>query len=600
MEQTVDGTFTVSFTTYPDEWNNNPGYDILTPESTVTVDNYNFVVKQFDDTGFSKRIMAVSEFFEHSKTHVGTLFEGAPTISALINFALAQTGWNAVIDVDISGVTSDIGDFGNDSAVSLINKLCQYHEIEYVIMSNKTIRFSKKIGPDNDYQYRYKNNISGVVLMEDTTNLYTYIRGYGAEGLEVVYESPNISVYGKKEHPPFRDEEITDANILMEKLKRSINDIPELTIESTIPELTSRETGERVWLIYPPLKTTMQTRVIKQVKVIRNKKLVTDSVTLGNTLFKTSVDGFIEQREELEDKFQKDLFLQWRETEERIIDQYNTITSEYNASISVSAREIRTEMSQKEVNINNTIGAQYTKITSEYNSSISQTAQAIRQEVTASITKVNGDILEVEKYASRIEQSANQIQQTVSSQQIQINGQSTRISNAESSITQQSYQIQSKVSQTDYNGRTISSLINQDAYSVSIDAGKINFNGHVFGQGSTWSGDISTSANAYVGNNLYLAPNGGGSKSIVFDNVARIVGDWSNISISAPNVKLDGNGVTIGTGNGTVDFNGRVNFAYAELIGVARAESSGIGFSTSGGNLYVKVFGSTVGTIKMT
>lgn len=60
-----------------------------------------------------------------------------------------------------------------------------------------------------------------------------------------------------------------------------------------------------------------------------------------------------------------------------------------------------------------------------------------------------------------------------------INGISTRLSTAESSIKQNATNITSKVSATDYTGKKIASMINQQADNVSISASKINLKGAV-------------------------------------------------------------------------------------------------------------------------
>lgn len=517
MDQSVDGAFSVAFTCFPTEPSlDNPGYDILRSESIVTVDEFDFKVKQFSDSGYTKRVTAINTFFENGTVYVDNIFSGSHSLTNHLTYIMKNTGWTFTVDPSVANLTNYIQNFGNDNVIALLNKICKYHKVEFIIDSRNSIHIAKQIGPDNDYPYRYAHNVSDVVLLEDTTNLRTFIRGYGFEGLEVSYTSPNISIFKKKEADPIRDERFKDAAALTNYIKASLTDTPELTIESTIPELTNRTTGERVWLIYEPLKVEMQTRILKQTKVLRDHKLVTGSVVFGTTLLKTSTDILLEQQEQLNDnkdliddtkdaidedikKVQDDIFLQWTETETRIIDQYQTITDEYTASISANAREFRTDMSQMQTNINNTIGAQYQTIKSEYTSSISQTAQAIRTDVNASISAVNGSIQNLSTYASSIAQTASQIQSTVSNQQVQIDGVNTRVGWAESSITQNANSISSKVSQSDFTGAIITSKINQDPWAVSITASKINFNGHVFGQGSTWSGDVSTTSDINVG-----------------------------------------------------------------------------------------------------
>lgn len=535
IEQSVDGSLTVSFTVVPSVSNGmvqNPGYSLLGPESVVNAFGYDFKVKMYDDAGFSKSIQGVSTFFENSKRQVYGIFSGSHTLANHLNFAMPGSGWSYTVDPDIANITNYITKLGDDNIVALVNKIIKYHQVEYVILPNNHIRFSKRVGPDSEHQYRWKKNISDVVLTEDSTNLFTYIKGFGKDGLEVVYESPNLSKFGKLEQNPVRDERFTDPVALTNYIKNSITDVPELAIESSMPELTSRETGERVWLIYPPLDLIVETRILRQTKMMVNGKLITETATLGNTIPKTSTDSLLDQQEEMNDnkdqiedkveQVQEDIFIQFEATEERIIDQYNTITSEYTASIFASAEEIRTEMAQKETNINNTIGAQYNKITSEYTSSISQTAQSLRQEFNASIVAVGQDIVDVRNYASTIEQTASMISQTVSSQQVQISNQGTRISSAESSIVQQSNQISQKVSTSDYTGQRITSLINQDPYSVTIEASKISLNGAVMVNGS-----ISGTTNIDVTTDINLG------RQIKFSDFTTISGDNGNIHIDA-------------------------------------------------------------------
>ena len=115
-----------------------------------------------------------------------------------------------------------------------------------------------------------------------------------------------------------------------------------------------------------------------------------------------------------------------------------------------------------------------------------------------------------------VNQKADEIRSTVSSQSTSISNLGTRVSSAESTISQQSWQISQKVSQTDYNGNTIASLINQTATSVKIQARNIDLYGAVLVDGSiTGTSSINIGTDAYVGNNLYLGVNRGGSKSLV-------------------------------------------------------------------------------------
>ncbi|MEK5081140.1 prophage endopeptidase tail family protein [Solibacillus sp. FSL W7-1436] len=322
MEQSVDGTFIVSFSCFPST--NNPGYDLLRSESVVTIKGNDFKVKQYNDTANSKTVTAISTFYELGKTQRDGIFSGNHTLNNHLAFVLNGTGWTYTVDSDISNVTNYINKLGDDNVIALIEKICKTHLVEYEISPNKTVHFAKQIGGDYDYQYRYKHNVSDVVLIEDTTNLHTFIRGYGADDLAVSYSSPNLSTFGKLEADPIRDDRFTNAAALTNYIANSIVDVPELAIESRIPELTSRETGERIWLIYEPLNVEMQTRILKQTKGLRNGELITESVVFGNSLLRSSIDLLVDQQEQINDtnenlfETQKEYTSKFEQTDERI------------------------------------------------------------------------------------------------------------------------------------------------------------------------------------------------------------------------------------------------------------------------------------------
>ncbi|KOP78669.1 hypothetical protein AMS59_12705 [Lysinibacillus sp. FJAT-14745] len=183
MEQSVDGTFTVSFTCFQEQ--NNPGYELLKSEAIITVNDNDFRVKQYSNTDFSKTVTAISIFFDHAKTRQHATFSGSHTLQNHANFALKDTGWTFTAESNIANITNYISKFGDDNVVSLVTKICKYHQCEYMILPGKMLYFAKQIGSDNDYQYSYKHNVSSVMLKEDTNNLATIIYGYGKDRLEL-------------------------------------------------------------------------------------------------------------------------------------------------------------------------------------------------------------------------------------------------------------------------------------------------------------------------------------------------------------------------------------------------------------------------------
>lgn len=570
MEQSVNGTFIVSFSVFPSP--QNTGYDLLQSESIVTMEGYDFKVKQYSSTDYSKKITAVSTFFEHSKTRVNGVFSGSHTLVNHLAFALDGTGWTYTVDSSIANQANYISDFGDDNVISLVDKICKYHECEYVILPNNQLYFAKEIGADNDHQYRYKHNISDVVLVEDSTNLYTFIRGYGADGLEVSYTSPNADIFGFLEAEPISDERFTDANALGNYIKNSITDVPELAIESKIPELTNREIGERVWLIYEPLNIEMQTRILQQTKSLINGDLITSSVVFGNTQVKSSVDLFVEQKQAIDEtnklvvKAKGEYRSKFEQTDSRITLEVEQIETSI-ATIDVKANEIAMSVVDVKNELSSTITQTATSIRSEVvdvknglQSSIEQTATSIRSEVSAEITNVNGNVQTVKNDVSTLQQTASSLQSTVSSQETSISNHSSRISSAESRITQHANQISSKVSQTDYNGNTIASLINQTATTVSINASKINLVGAVSvlsdisgNLGTITAGTINVGTNMTVGTTLQIGQNwqsnlakairfagSSGSAGISYNTGSLTVSAVDKIRLSADTIEFAG------------------------------------------------------------
>ncbi len=514
MVQAVDGTFTVSSTFL--QGPNNPGYNLLGSESIVNVFDYDFKVKQYSNTEHSKTIGAVSTFYDLGKVWKHNTFSGNHTLKNHVDFALNGTGWTAIIDSDIAQVTNYIRSFGNGNIVALVKKICKYHDIEYLILPDKKIHFKKEIGVDKDYQYRHKHNISSVVLKEDTTNLATIIKGYGADGLMVEYRSPNVAIFGELEAEPVSDERFTNRETLLEHIKSQLQDVPELAIESTIPELTEREIGERVWLIYEPLGIEMQTRILQQVKVLRNGKLITKSVIFGNSLPKTGDDAIVDQKEDLEDT-KEDL----EETKEELTENINDAKKEFQSKIDKADDRITLEVEQIEKSI----------------AAIDMKADNINLSVNNRITNE----------VAAIDIRADQIQQTVSAQNISIGNLDDRVGSAESSITHQAWQISQKVSTTDYNGNTIASLINQTSTTIDIEADKINMRGAVIIDGSiSGATDINVTRDIYIGRRITfsdmtsISTDGNGSVMIELWNDLNIQASrttiWGNVDFSHANV----------------------------------------------------------------
>ncbi|MGE7940615.1 phage tail spike protein [Lysinibacillus xylanilyticus] len=517
FEQDTLGNLTLEFTV--NKTNNEAGFNLLQEEAIVTAANYDFRVKQIiDDKPGRKTILAISTFFDLAYQFKDTTYGGTHSSQEFVNYLLADTGWTVTCDFSD---TATIDKFGSKNIIQCVNQICDAFNCEFEILPNKRVHFSKSLGPDNNAQYRYGHNIKALSRKIDTNHLRTQITATGKEDLTVTYTSPNHTLWGIRKADPISDERFTIAEHLMKKAKDSLIDYPEVSFELDTLELLDKQLGEKVWLIYEPIEgLELQTRILQRTCIVDEltDELKTITVKLGNSLPRSMSDNELDSEEELAD------------TKGELEEVINESKKEFRSAITQTDNRITIEVEQ----LNRSIAR------------IDVKADSIDLSVNNRITNE----------VAAINIRADQIQSTVSSQGAQIHGMDTRVANAESTITQQSWQISQKVSQTDYNGNTISSMINQTATDVLIRASKIKFVGEIYALsdingnlGTIHTGtlnsvninsaNINISEDVYIGNTLQIGPSymdtspktinfGGGTGGYIQHS-------YDTIELSAPN-----------------------------------------------------------------
>ena len=610
MTQEIDGNFNISFISH--NVTSNPAHSILQEESIVTVGDFDYRVKQMKETRNGKSVVALHTFFDLSDKRQNAIYGGTRTFNEFASFVFQDTGWTFTSDISGSRL---IANFGEDNVVALVSQLCKVYQCEFQILPNNRVHFANQIGGDYDAQYRYGYNVKALSKNVDTTKLKTYIIGYGAitEGqgqLIVKYTSPYAERYGIREADPIYDERYTIAANLLEHLKSELIDYPEVTFELDSIELLDKELGERVWLIYEPLDMEFQTRILSQVKEYVNGELRTTKVTLGNTVPKSLSDILINQKVEI-DENSKITRSKFEQTNDRITLEVEKIGVEIgrieikadNINLKVdrlneTVAEIDIKADQIELSVNNRITDEVAKINIRADSIESSVNNRITNEIASINMKADGIQLEVNKNKqdiAKIDIKADSISSTVSSQQTQIGNLNNRVGSAESSITQQAWQISQKVSTTDYNGNTISSLINQTSTSITIQASKIQLRGAVSvlsditgNLGTITAGNINISEDIHMGRRLYFSDMtsvGGANGTIQLDA-------WNDIIYSGNRHSFYGivdfsNANVVGMGGGS-------NYAYGHTSGI------GIAYSSAARRLYVRINGSDVGYVTLT
>ncbi|MED3801879.1 phage tail protein [Lysinibacillus xylanilyticus] len=587
----LNGVLRISFNSFLHE--KNPGHPLLDFETIIEdEDGQEYVVKDYGGDTISKKATAVHIYFSLADEFKYDIYGGTRTFDDFMSFVFAETGWT-FINVDVDGYQL-LPNFGEANLIVLIDQLCAAFNCERQILPGKVLRFTKKIGADNDMQFRYRHNIETLSYSVNTANLKTQIRGYGAEGIDITYTSPlaDSPRIGVRVADPIHDEKIESAEEMTTHLASELPAAPETNIKVKVTTVDGN-VGDLVWLIHEDLALEYQTRILSK----KTKRDYSNSeVEVGNTQAKSIVDALLNQHATINANDKR-----YRSKFEQTNDRIDLEVEEIGASI--AAIHIRADsITQSVTDLNNNLSSR-----------ITQTATEIRSEVTAQVTTINNNIRSVRNDVSAVTQTASQIQSTVTSQQTQISGLGTRVSTAESTITQQADQIKSKVSFEDFTGNTVVSQINQTATTISIQASKINLVGAVTflsditGRLGTitagtingvdiYGANINIQQDASIGSTLYLQ--GTTNRGIVFHGNNTIYANGTYMDLSAPYVRLNGN---YNEFNGYNTIYGQLNVPQATgLSGLVRANSSGIGISTSRGNLYVQVNGSTIGSVKLT
>ena len=545
----------------------NIGHSILDYETLIEdEDGHEYKVKQFKQVGNEKQVTALHIFFELGEQMKNDMFGGTHTFDEFASFLFNGTGWTYKND-GLSG-SEVIENFGNNNILKLITDLRDNYKCEIEILPGKVVRFAPIVGEKTDFQYRYKHNINTLTQSIDTTSLKTQITGIGGNGVNVTYTSPlaNNPLIGIRVADTYEDSNIVDKDEMIKVLKEKIKDIPDTTIEISVNEIDGN-VGDFVFIIHDEMNLDYETRILSK-KTTRNK--YEGTVTVGNVLPKTIVDALVTQKATIVEN-NKVMRSKFEQTNERINMEVETI-NESIANITIKGSE---EIEAKVMN------------------------------------KVDEKLAAVTIRTDEIELKVEDVNTT-------IDDLGTRVSSNESLISQHSSQISMKVSQTDFNGNTIASLINQTADTVTIDASKINLRGAVTvlsdlsnDLGSITAGNIDLQTDIKVGSRVWL--NGGYEGGIYFDRL----GSSGKLYSTGTNLVLANDNVQISTMYGATVYGGlRVEGGltvdgmpvtggggYSAPSGdypTTRTSGLSFGFSTAADRLYVGLNGYDYGYIPLT
>jgi phage minor structural protein len=344
INEEMNGDFSLSFTCFLTE-NNEHSFHLVQEESVVVLDGHEFRIKKMVEARNRKVVsLAKHVYFELIDNQVYGINGGTLTLNDAAAFTLSGTGWTFENEDILEAKL--LPNLGEDNSLALVKKVCEEFGCEYKIEPNRHIKFSKEIGTDHDFQFRYKHNIKTLSRTVDTTKFATVLKGFGADGLEVEYRSPNADIYGEKHGEPIRDERYTNAENLTEKLKETIQDVPEVSIELEVIQLGfDVKLGDKVWLIYEPLKIEFQTRVMAFKHYPFQKR--SPSVVLSNK--KETITNLVAKaRSELKE-VKKETRSKIEQTNESIALAVERI-GEAEAQLSIQADQISLKVNQSDYN----------------------------------------------------------------------------------------------------------------------------------------------------------------------------------------------------------------------------------------------------------
>lgn len=214
-------------------------YDMVQEESKVVIGNEHFSIKIVEENPYSKRVYALNSFFDTIDDYVEETFpDGLYSITEALDLAFSTTDWTYTLG-DSYPQRAKLEDYGNDNALSMLNKVLNAFNSEYEINNvNKTVTIKRTIDVDTDYQIRYKINLTEINKTVDSSDVKTAIKvfynldEFGNYNSSIIYRSPNNSKYPRdKWAAPIMSDVITTQAQAISTARLVLNDEPTINFE---------------------------------------------------------------------------------------------------------------------------------------------------------------------------------------------------------------------------------------------------------------------------------------------------------------------------------------------------------------------------------
>ncbi|WFA04405.1 phage tail protein [Bacillus sp. HSf4] len=258
---------------------NAQSYPLVQSENILIYEGEEYIIRQMNSSLNSVKVKGIHRMFiDLADEYIYEVNEKEKdyTIEEALDIALKGTGYGYQVDKTGLPATVKMSNFGDGFSIDLLKKISSEFGVEYDC-AGKTIYLAKQIARYTDNQIRYRLNASNPTKELDTSELKTYIKGFGkkdektgAYAVTAEYRSPLADVYGVRHATPVRDDIYTESNKdqLIARMKKELHDYINISISLTYIELSylgvqDIRLGDYVWCILDPFDIDVQIRVVE-------------------------------------------------------------------------------------------------------------------------------------------------------------------------------------------------------------------------------------------------------------------------------------------------------------------------------------------------
>jgi phage minor structural protein len=266
----VNGEYSLPFLVYK-TGRNKHSFDLVQEETIVEYEGQQYRIKKIREVmkgkTHVKEVQTHHVFFDIIDNHQYETLTGTLNMVQVLTHVFSVTDWTWVNQGAFASVEFD--KFGDGNALELFKTILDRYGAEFEITGENEITLKNQIGNPQEAQFRYRHNIKTLYKDIDSSNISTYIKGFG-KGITAEYTSPNASAYGIRHAPPVRDERFTTLIGLQEHLQKVLIDTPSIVIEVEAVELKKQgipiheyDLGDTIFLIHEDLGIDATVRILE-------------------------------------------------------------------------------------------------------------------------------------------------------------------------------------------------------------------------------------------------------------------------------------------------------------------------------------------------